>query len=166
MLWVTHTIFLCTHYHWLAETNLNKTKIKWKKCCCFLKKIVNDANWTSFINKIWGFNRKHVCTTVSKKGMNFKRVVNARYRTGGRDKKVSPTDTEETSYHRKLLLQMSDPPNRGFASLFSPWSSTSYEHLQRYPQTKGNHMYTYPYRQATYINITSCWVLGPHQSGL
>lgn len=32
----------------------------------------------------------------------------------------SSTDTEEASYRRKLLLQMSDPPNRRITSCFSP----------------------------------------------
>lgn len=31
----------------------------------------------------------------------------------------NPRDTEEASYHRKLLLEMSDPPNRRDSSCFS-----------------------------------------------
>lgn len=59
---------------------------------------------------------------------------------------MTPTDTEEASYHRKLSLQMSDPPNRCFTSCFSPWSwTTSHERAERYSPPNGiTHILTGP----------------------
>lgn len=72
------------------------------------------------------------------------RVVDCKRRgVGGGDKVPSPTDTEEASYRRKLLLQMSDPPNRRITSCFSPLELDNIPAaLSTIPTTRRDHTYT------------------------